>query len=431
VNIRVDHNVGISYPTGPSFFKEFVLMTDATATEPCNQPTVERPKGSTAVLVLSDGTVFWGYGIGKEATVVGEICFNTSMTGYQEIITDPSYAGQIITFTFPHIGNVGTNTNDHECENSFARGIIIRADVTSPSNYRATKHFSEWLTAVNLTGISGIDTRSLTRRIRINGAINGAIAYSGNGDFNLRSLHRKANDCPSLAGMDLASKVSCDDTFIWSTGLWNFGNSASIDGFMPPPPSLHHIVAIDYGTKYNILRNLRNLGAEVTVVPAFTSAETILALNPDGIFLSNGPGDPAATGSFAVPIIKELLRSGKPIFGICLGHQMLALALGAKTEKMKNGHRGGNHPVKHVVSEKIEITSQNHGFVVSENTLPKSTKITHRSLFDGSIEGFEIEERGVFSVQYHPEASPGPTESDYLFRAFLELIQKMKKMDHA
>jgi carbamoyl-phosphate synthase small subunit len=406
-------------------------MSDAKATVPSEKRRVEQPANANAILVLEDGTVFWGHGIGLENDIVGEVCFNTSMTGYQEIITDPSYAGQIITFTFPHIGNVGTNLDDLERETAAAAGIILKSDITAPSNYRATQDFSCWLASAGLTGIAGIDTRNLTRRIRHFGAMNGIISFSRQKSFDVGELTIKAQKHPSLSGMDLASVVSTRELENWSTGIWKFGSKVNDDGFENTERKDYHIVAIDYGAKRNILRNLAQLGAKVTTVPSNLSADAILNLQPDGIFLSNGPGDPAATAEYAVPIIRDLLNTNTPIFGICLGHQLLSLALGAKTEKMKNGHRGGNHPVKQIKTGRIEITSQNHGFVISEQTLPESATITHRSLFDGSIEGFEIAERNIFSVQYHPEASPGPTESDYLFRQFLEIIKKARLSDNA
>ena len=406
-------------------------MSDAKATVPSEKRRVEQPANANAILVLEDGTVFWGHGIGLENDIVGEVCFNTSMTGYQEIITDPSYAGQIITFTFPHIGNVGTNLDDLERETAAAAGIILKSDITAPSNYRATQDFSCWLASAGLTGIAGIDTRNLTRRIRHFGAMNGIISFSRQKSFDVGGLTIKAQKHPSLSGMDLASVVSTRELENWSTGIWKFGSKVNDDGFENTERKDYHIVAIDYGAKRNILRNLAQLGAKVTTVPSNLSADAILNLQPDGIFLSNGPGDPAATAEYAVPIIRDLLNTNTPIFGICLGHQLLSLALGAKTEKMKNGHRGGNHPVKQIKTGRIEITSQNHGFVISEQTLPESATITHRSLFDGSIEGFEIAERNIFSVQYHPEASPGPTESDYLFRQFLEIIKKARLSDNA
>ena len=427
----VDRDVSLAYPTLLLSFEDYASMSDAKATVPSEKRRVEQPANANAILVLEDGTVFWGHGIGLENDIVGEVCFNTSMTGYQEIITDPSYAGQIITFTFPHIGNVGTNLDDLERETAAAAGIILKSDITAPSNYRATQDFSCWLASAGLTGIAGIDTRNLTRRIRHFGAMNGIISFSRQKSFDVGELTIKAQKHPSLSGMDLASVVSTRELDNWSTGIWKFGSKVNDDGFENTERKDYHIVAIDYGAKRNILRNLAQLGAKVTTVPSNLSADAILNLQPDGIFLSNGPGDPAATAEYAVPIIRDLLNTNTPIFGICLGHQLLSLALGAKTEKMKNGHRGGNHPVKQIKTGRIEITSQNHGFVISEQTLPESATITHRSLFDGSIEGFEIAERNIFSVQYHPEASPGPTESDYLFCQFLEIIKKAKLSDNA
>ena len=427
----VDRDVSLAYPTLLLSFEDYASMSDAKATVPSEKRRVEQPANANAILVLEDGTVFWGHGIGLENDIVGEVCFNTSMTGYQEIITDPSYAGQIITFTFPHIGNVGTNLDDLERETAAAAGIILKSDITAPSNYRATQDFSCWLASAGLTGIAGIDTRNLTRRIRHFGAMNGIISFSRQKSFDVGELTIKAQKHPSLSGMDLASVVSTRELENWSTGIWKFGSKVNDDGFENTERKDYHIVAIDYGAKRNILRNLAQLGAKVTTVPSNLSADAILNLQPDGIFLSNGPGDPAATAEYAVPIIRDLLNTNTPIFGICLGHQLLSLALGAKTEKMKNGHRGGNHPVKQIKTGRIEITSQNHGFVISEETLPESATITHRSLFDGSIEGFEIAERNIFSVQYHPEASPGPTESDYLFRQFLEIIKKARLSDNA
>ena len=427
----VDQDVSLAYPTLLLSFEDYASMSDAKATVPSEMRRVEQPANANAILVLADGTVFWGHGVGLENDIVGEICFNTSMTGYQEIITDPSYAGQIITFTFPHIGNVGTNRDDLERETAAAAGIVLKSDITAPSNYRATQDFSCWLASAGLTGIAGIDTRNLTRRIRHFGAINGIISFSSQKSFDIDELTIKAQKHPSLSGMDLASIVSTRELQKWSIGIWKFGSKVNDDGFENTEREDYHIVAIDYGAKRNILRNLAQLGAKVTTVPSNLSADAILNLQPDGIFLSNGPGDPAATAEYAVPIIRDLLNTNTPIFGICLGHQLLSLALGAKTEKMKNGHRGGNHPVKQIKTGRIEITSQNHGFVISEQTLPGSATITHRSLFDGSIEGFEIAERNIFSVQYHPEASPGPTESDYLFLQFLEIIRKARLSDNA
>jgi len=397
-------------------------MADAQATEPGLKAAPKKPDGATAALILSDGSVFWGRGLGAARATVGEVCFNTSMTGYQEIMTDPSYAGQIITFTFPHIGNTGANTDDIETTTPHSLGLVLRADMTDPSNHRSERHFDEWLKAVNLPGISGVDTRRLTRRIRDAGAPNGVLVHAPDGQFDIPALQKQAADWPGLEGMDLAAQVSCTQSYAWDGGIWAFGG-ADTEGYAPAPAVKHRIVAMDFGAKRNILRNLVALGCEVTVVPANTKADDILARDPDGVFLANGPGDPAATGDYAVPEIKKLVDSGKPIFGICLGHQMLSLALGAKTEKMHMGHRGGNHPVKDLTTGKVEITSQNHGFVISEGTLPEGVEITHRSLFDGSIEGLKVTGKPIFSVQYHPEASPGPKDSHYLFQRFVDLME--------
>ena len=379
------------------------------------------PPGTNAALVLADGTVFWGRGLGATGTTVGEVCFNTSITGYQEIITDPSYAGQIITFTFPHIGNVGTNPEDIETATPAARGVILRADITDPSNWRATQHLDAWLRGQNLIGLSGIDTRALTRRIRDLGAPNGAMGHVADGLPDTAALRREAADWPGLEGMDLAGEVTCRQTYDWSETRWSLGQGY---GSLEAPK--HRVVAIDYGAKRNILRCLATLGCQVTVVPATATAEEILRHQPDGIFLSNGPGDPAATGEYAVPIVKDLIETGLPIFGICLGHQILALALGARTEKMHLGHRGANQPVKDLETGRVEITSQNHGFVVVEAALPAGVVPTHVSLFDGTNEGLKVTDKPIFSVQYHPEASPGPQDSHYLFDRFVANIEAHK-----
>ena len=371
----------------------------------------------TAVLVLEDGTIFWGYGLGKIASTVGEVCFNTSMTGYQEILTDPSYAGQIINFTFPHIGNVGTNDDDEETARSAVRGLIIRQDITNPSNFRSSEHLNSWCEKQNLTGISGIDTRKLTRYIRNNGAPNGVICFNSSGEFDIPALIKQANDWPGLEGMDLAKEVSCTQTYTWNEKCWSLE-----EGYTELTDPKAHVVAVDYGIKRNILRCLATTGAKVTVVPANATADEILAHKPDGIFLSNGPGDPMATGEYAIPVIKELLSTDIPLFGICLGHQMLALAVGAKTTKMHQGHRGANHPVMDYNTDKVEITSMNHGFMVDKDTLPEGVRLSHISLFDQTCCGIEIENKPVFSVQQHPEASPGPQDSHYLFDRFMELI---------
>lgn len=382
----------------------------------------KQPKNATGVIVLADGTIIWGRGFGAATTTVGEICFNTSMTGYQEILTDPSYAGQIITFTFPHIGNVGTNEEDIETVNPAARGLITREDVTNPSSWRATKHLDEWLKRYDLPGIAGIDTRALTRRIRDTGAPNGIICHNPEGKFDLESLLKQAKEWPGLDGMDLAKEVCCRQTYEWTESLWQLGT-----GYGQQNDPQVHVVAIDYGAKRNILRCLAASGCKVTVVPGTASAEDILRHNPDGVFLSNGPGDPAATGTYAVPVIRELLNKNIPVFGICLGHQMLALALGGKTSKMHLGHRGANHPVKDLASGRVEITSQNHGFQVLPESLPANVEASHISLFDGSNEGLWVKDKPAFSVQYHPEASPGPTDSHYLFDRFVEMIKTQRK----
>ena len=383
-----------------------------------------RPEGATAALVLADGTVFWGYGLGAATTKVGEVCFNTSMTGYQEILTDPSYAGQIITFTFPHIGNVGANDADIETITPPARGLVLRAAITDPSNYRATRHLDDWLKSHDLPGISGIDTRKLTRRIRDEGAPNGALCYAPDGNLDIAELHRMAAEWPGLEGMDLAKEVSCRQTYKWEETRWAFAEGDRPEGYGVLTEPKKKVVAIDYGAKRNILRCLASAGCEVTVVPATASVEDILQHAPDGVFLANGPGDPAATGTYAVPVIQELIQRDMPIFGICLGHQMLALAMGGKTGKMERGHRGANHPVKDNETGKVEITSQNHGFVVLPDTLPDTVEITHVSLFDGTVEGLKVKDRRVFSVQHHPEASPGPHDSHYLFTRFVDMMDR-------
>lgn len=381
---------------------------------------------ATGILVLEDGTILEAMGLGAEGAAVGEVCFNTAITGYQEILTDPSYAGQIITFTFPHIGNVGANPEDIETSNlaasSGVRGAILRADVTAPSNYRAREHLEKWLRARNIIALSGLDTRALTARIRTSGMVNGVIAHHPEGIFDIEALKKQAADWPGLEGMDLAKDVSCQQSYDWHDGLWHWDK-----GFAPAPENAEfHVVAVDFGLKRNILRCLTSVGCKVTVVPAASTAENILARNPDGIFLSNGPGDPAATGEYAVPEIKKLIASGLPVFGICLGHQILSLALGAKTEKMHQGHHGANHPVMDHTTNKVEITSMNHGFAVSRASLPETLQETHVSLFDGSNCGIQLKDKPVFSVQYHPEASPGPQDSHYLFSRFADFMRAHK-----
>jgi carbamoyl-phosphate synthase small subunit len=379
----------------------------------------------TAVLVLADGTVLEGFGLGAAGHAVGEVCFNTAMTGYEEILTDPSYAGQLITFTFPHIGNVGTNDEDIETVNMAAtpgaRGAILRADITQPSSFRATRHLDQWLRARGIIGLSGIDTRALTALIREKGMPNAVIAHDANGKFDLDALKKEAREWPGLVGMDLVPMVTSGQRFSWDETPWQWGKGY---GRLDKPE--FHVVAIDYGIKRNILRLLASVGCRVTVVPAKTSAEDIAALNPDGVFLSNGPGDPAATGQYAVPVIKKLIDSGTPTFGICLGHQMLGIAVGGKTMKMHQGHHGANHPVQDMTTGKVEITSMNHGFAVDKDSLPKNVEQTHVSLFDGSNCGIALKDRPVFSVQYHPEASPGPRDSHYLFTRFVELMRSRK-----
>ncbi|MDA1098293.1 MAG: glutamine-hydrolyzing carbamoyl-phosphate synthase small subunit [Proteobacteria bacterium] len=375
------------------------------------------PDWATAALVLADGQIFWGRGVGATTQAVGEVCFNTSMTGYQEILTDPSYAGQIITFTFPHIGNVGTNDEDLEALSPAARGLVLRADITQPSSHRALGHLDAWLVKHDLPGICGVDTRRLTHLIRDGGAPSGVICHRRDGNFDVPGLGKIARAWPGLEGMDLAAEVTCRENYTWDETQWQLGKGHGRLG-----QAKYHVVAMDFGIKRNILRCLASALCRVTVVPASATAEEILALKPDGIFLSNGPGDPAATGAYAVATIRGLIEAGKPIFGICLGHQILALALGATTEKMHRGHRGANQPVKDLATGKVEITSQNHGFVVLRESLPPGVVETHTSLFDGSVEGIRVDGKPIFSVQYHPEASPGPQDSHYLFQRFIALL---------
>ncbi|MFW2830030.1 glutamine-hydrolyzing carbamoyl-phosphate synthase small subunit [Sphingomonas sp. ID0503] len=388
-------------------------MAEPDATRP--------PNGATGVLVLANGQIVWGRGFGAEGAAVGEVCFNTAMTGYQEVMTDPSYAGQIVNFTFPHIGNVGANSEDEESGNPIALGCIVREDVTEQANFRATQGFDTWLRNNGRIGLAGVDTRALTRAIRVQGAPNGAIAHNAKGEFDIPALHKMAIEWPGLEGMDLAKEVSTLQTYKWEDGLWSLGEGYATHSANPDGP---HVVAIDYGLKRNILRNLVSAGARVTVVPATTTFDEVMAHQPDGVFLSNGPGDPAATGEYAVPVIKQLLEIGTPIFGICLGHQLLGLAVGAKTSKMHQGHRGANHPVKRSDDGRVEITSMNHGFAVETATLPDNVEPTHFSLFDGSLAGLRLKDKPAFSVQYHPEASPGPQDSHYLFDQFVSALRK-------
>ena len=414
-----------------------------------------------AVLLLADGTVFSGYGLGKPGSTAGEICFNTAMTGYQEILTDPSYAGQIITFTTPHIGNVGANDEDHESPAPYAAGLIIREPITDASNFRSHAHLNEWLKQHSLRGISGIDTRALTRHIRDHGAQNVAIVFHET--YDAAQLLRKAQEtltvAPDMHGLELAAHVTTRENYTWGEGRWSLypppigGRSGggrslaqterALTNNRPDSPNVNdapllntpllgeelapHVVAIDYGAKHNILRSLVSAGCRLTVVPATATAEEILALKPDGVFLSNGPGDPAATAQYALPTIKKLIDADLPIFGICLGHQLLGLALGARTEKMSRGHRGANHPVKDFSTGKVEITSQNHGFAISDEGLPADINVTHRSLFDHTIQGIRHRSKPIFSVQGHPEASPGPHDSHYLFARFVAMMKPQKK----
>ncbi|RMB53999.1 carbamoyl-phosphate synthase small subunit [Sphingomonas sp. PP-CE-3A-406] len=388
------------------------------------------PAGATGVLVLANGDVIWGRGFGAEGSAVGEVCFHTAMTGYQEVLTDPSFAGQMICFTFPHIGNVGANPDDVEADDPHALGIIVREDVTQPSSFRAVEGLDGWMKRHARIGLSGVDTRALTRRIRAVGAPNGVIAHSASGEFDVAALLAMARSWPGLEGMDLAKDVSTEMHYGWGEdapgGVWKLGlgydapakgyEGVTKDGLRP------HVVAIDYGSKRNIFRNLVEAGAQVSVVSATATFDEVMALKPDGIFLSNGPGDPAATAEYAVPVIRQLLETGKPLFGICLGHQLLGLAVGATTTKMFQGHRGANHPVKRLSDGAVEITSMNHGFAVERESLPANVRETHVSLFDGSNAGLELTDKPAFSVQYHPEASPGPQDSLYLFERFVSSL---------
>jgi carbamoyl-phosphate synthase small subunit len=380
----------------------------------------------TALLVLADGTILEGAGFGAAGSAVGEVCFNTAMTGYEEILTDPSYAGQIITFTFPHIGNVGTNDDDIETVNMAAtpgaRGVIINAQITEPSNFRATRHLDQWLKARGIVGLAGLDTRALTALIREKGMPNAVIAHEPSGRFDIDALKQEAREWPGLVGMDLVPMVTSAQRYTWDEGPWDLEK-----GYTRRENPEFHVVAIDYGVKRNILRLLADIGCKVTVVPAQTSADDIMALKPDGVFLSNGPGDPAETGKYAVPVIREVIDRKVPTFGICLGHQMLGIALGGTTMKMHQGHHGANHPVQDLTTGKVEITSMNHGFALDKDSLPKNVEQTHVSLFDGSNAGIALRDKPVFSVQYHPEASPGPRDSHYLFRRFADLMRERKR----
>jgi carbamoyl-phosphate synthase small subunit len=389
-------------------------------------PDWSEPK-ATALLVLDDGTVIEGIGVGALGKARGEVCFNTAMTGYEEILTDPSYAGQIVTFTFPHIGNVGTNEEDIETVNAAASsgvtGCVLKTDVTDPASWRATRRFDEWLKARGIVGIAGVDTRALTARIREKGMPNGIVVNAPDGIFDVAALKKEAATLPKMAGLDLVPGVTTGQSFSWDETTWQLGEGY---GHREGAPRLR-VVAIDYGIKRNILRLLADQGCEVTVLPATASAEDVLSRKPDGVFLSNGPGDPAATGDYSVPTIKAVVEAGVPTFGICLGHQMLGLALGGETTKMRQGHHGANHPVKDFTTGKVEIVSMNHGFALDRDSLPKNVEETHVSLFDGSNCGIRMKDKPVFSVQYHPEASPGPQDSHYLFKRFVELMAKRKE----
>ncbi len=378
---------------------------------------------SSGVLVLENKNIFKGIGIGYQGTATGEVCFNTSLTGYQEIISDPSYAGQIINFTFPHIGNVGINNEDYESDKVWTKGVIFNSEITNPSNYRSLKNLDQWLKKNKIVGITGLDTRSLTNLIRDKGAPKGTICNNKKGNFNLKKLTNSSIKWHGLNGLDLAKIVTTKKKYVWQGfKTWKKGI-----GFEKNKNKIYKIIAVDYGIKKNILRYFSNFNCQVIVVPCNLEAEEIIKLKPDGVFLSNGPGDPAATGKYAINIIQKIIKENIPIFGICLGHQLLALALKAKTKKMKLGHRGANHPVKNLINNKVEITSQNHGFEVVKESLPKNVEVTHKSLFDNCIEGIKLKNKPVFSVQYHPESNPGPQDSHYLFDQFIKEVKKNAK----
>ena len=395
-------------------------MADPAATPaPAPAKAAPAPEGATGVLVFADGRVAWGQGFGAEGEAVGELCFNTAMTGYQEVMTDPSYARQVVAFTFPHIGNVGANAEDVEAADPHALGCIVREAVTGPSSFRAETDFPSWMRDNGRIGIAGLDTRALTRLVRREGPPTIVIAHRADGQFDVDALQQMAANWPGLEGMDLAKEVSRDQLEAWSDGKWELGAGYRIGGDDPKRP---HVVAIDYGAKRNIFRSLVEAGAKVTILPATASFDEAMSHEPDGFFLSNGPGDPAATGDYAIPVIRQMLDSDKPVFGICLGHQLMALAVGGKTAKMFQGHRGANHPVKRLEDGRVEITSMNHGFAVEREGLPNNVRETHVSLFDGSNCGIELTDRPAFSVQYHPEASPGPQDSFYLFEKFVGMM---------
>lgn len=385
-----------------------------------NPVPTSAPQGATGALVFADGRVVWGQGFGAEGAEVAELCFHTAMTGYQEVMTDPSFARQAICFTFPHIGNVGANDEDVEADDPHAVGAIVREPVTSPSNFRSEVDFPTWMARHGRIGLAGVDTRALTRLVRKEGPTTVVIAHSAGGKFDVPALVQQAKEWPGLEGMDLAKDVSCDQLKTWSGGKWSIELGYVDKGSEADRP---HVVAIDYGSKRNIFRNLVEAGARVTILPATATFDEVMAHEPDGFFLSNGPGDPAATGEYAIPVIRQMLETGKPLFGICLGHQLLALAVGGRTSKMFQGHRGANHPVKRLADGQVEITSMNHGFAVEREGLPNNVRETHVSLFDGSNCGIEVADRPAFSVQYHPEASPGPQDSFYLFERFVGMMR--------
>jgi carbamoyl-phosphate synthase small subunit len=402
-----------------------LTLTDLQSESPPLSDTGETPPGATAVLVLGDGSVFWGRGFGactSRPAPVGEVCFNTGMTGYQETLTDPSYAGQIITFTFPHVGNTGANKEDTETVTIAARGVVLKQDITEPSNWRAAQDLGGWLHARGIPGIAGVDTRALTIHIRDGGPPTGVLCYPADGRFEIAALRLQAEAWPGLEGMDLAKEVTCRQTYAWDETRW-----AWPDGVSHQEAPRYRVVAVDYGAKHNILRCLASAGCAVTVVPATATAEDILRHTPDGVFLSNGPGDPAATAEYAVPAIRGVLDAKVPLFGICLGHQLLALTLGARTYKLTRGHRGANQPVKDLETGRVEITSQNHGFAVDSESLPRGVRVTHVSLFDGSNEGLACDDMAAYSVQYHPEASPGPSDSQHLFERFTRMMEQRRQ----
>lgn len=401
---------------------EFVTLKDGFGVDPSNAQPPWTERIYTGAIVLANGLIVKGYGAGAIGEAAGEVCFNTAISGYQEILTDPSYAGQIVTFTFPHIGNVGANPDDIETSNlaasSGVRGCVMRADITSPSNYRARQPLDQWLKARGIIAVSGIDTRALTTLIREQGMPNAVVAHNPDGQFDFQALLARARACPDMEGAELAREVTTAQSYQWSQGVWTRDK-----GFGEAENPAFHVIAVDFGMKRNILRCLSSVGCRVTILPAYATTEDILSRKPDGVFLSNGPGDPAATGEYAIPVIRDVIKAGVPLFGICLGHQLLGLAVGGRTVKMRHGHHGANHPVMDYTTGKVEITSMNHGFAVERESLPRNVEETHISLFDGSNCGLRLRGEPVFSVQYHPEASPGPQDSHYLFRRFANLMR--------